>query len=455
MKKYSTSKLLVALVIVSLLSLPFCLAKGKPDKPGKPGPPPEPTPEPQKLELSRDLNFVIGFYQDTNMMLVKQDSDGEFVGPELIETDYGSSRIQIADVDGVEDTDGAKWAEIVVARGCTIGKGKNKEYGFFINLFKNGETELYNSNYYDATQYLIDTSASRLKILAANLDDDLEDEIVMMTDHKIGIYDFDATYDYGMKLVKTIDLADLPYSELQLKWRDFAIGDVLGADSPQIVSAGSYRDDDRKDHEYLFVFDPDLLTSPLSYDLFPTTDDFSIANVRIGNHDGDEQNEIWISGWRNHFELAPFQYDNLVYSWTIEENNQLVPFADIIDADGPDYSSSLGPEITIGDFYPGESYPGDELIIRRQGNDPPSTYIEIYNDLEPVDTIYYENLRAYGLEVSGGYIFVSGFIPYEMGHFLEIFQIQDGVLDPNPVFSFQDLDGAELSGPAVGLGVVN
>ena len=30
MKKYSTSKLLVALVIVSFLSLPFCLAKGKP-----------------------------------------------------------------------------------------------------------------------------------------------------------------------------------------------------------------------------------------------------------------------------------------------------------------------------------------------------------------------------------------------------------------------------------------
>ena len=452
MKKYSASKLLVVVfVIVSLLSLSYAFAK-KPDNPGKPKPPPEPQP----LELSDGLNFVVGFWQDTNMMLVKQDSNA-FAGPELIETEYGGSSIQVADVDGVVDDNGAKWAEIVVARACTIGHGRNEKYGNFINLFKNGETGLWKSNYYDETQYLIDTSSS-IKILAANLDGDPEDEIVMMTAHKIGIYDFNSNYLYGMELVKTIDLVDLPYYGPQLKWRDFTIGDVLGTDSPQIVIAGSYSDEQSgppyEAHEYLFVLkNPQAeFFETLGFNLYEEIGDFCIGDVRIGDHNGDEQNEIWISGWQNHFELTPFEYDNLVYSWTIV-GDELVPFASI-DADGPDsYSSSLGPEITIGDFYPGDNYPGDELIIRRYVY-PPGTDIAIYNDLVCIDTIPYPTLRAYGLEVSGGYIFVSGFIPYEMGHFLEIFQIQENGTHQT-IFYYEDLDGAEISGPTVGLGVVN
>jgi hypothetical protein len=469
-KRAGSMRYFLLIIIALLFTLSFAFAGGKPT----------PIPAP-KLELSPGLNAVIGL--GDGLELFKQIDDAA----SFSESSWalGGSSAQLADI----DADG--FSEIIVVRACNAGTKQVPLYCHYLDVYKQGVAGIWSTTKTtDKSLTIIEKSASA-KLLAANVDDDPASEIIMMTTNHLGVYDYDETTGWTLKI------AELPQSKLgqTCYWKDMAFGNVLDdvGDSyaqKQLVIAGHYMVGKAAPfypHPYLLVVSlptnetTDKITTfnlnpiyldPVGQGLkaipewedardVPVIEHLFVNSVKIGCYLGGSKNEIWISGTATHkLDSGIYERNQGVYAWTVDETTgemTSIPTGFIYANQQEWGTNAINAKIN---FLPADAR--DILIIGEEnldGNDS----VNVYDSNQSANPIFacpytdrYVNKMELGIDKDGcAYMFVggqiAGSVQGRLWHFLQIFKVTAEQLVPID----DPFEGPELFGNmAVGLGTL-
>jgi len=369
----------------------------KPDNPGKPKPD-----DPPPIQEDAGTLSLAGI----NIVTVQPNGDGslhvwsgeganwEYINKESSWTLPDVHHYSVA----IGDLDGNGLNEIIVPAACGLPEGSGYPYGIFINAYEeeayytDGISDVYWTTFYsrddnDYYDYVKENTHLTNQILVANLDNEPGDEIALITDEHIAIFDYlpgtsDPRWQGNGTIVK---IADISLVDIKPDYSGggtdaVAVGNVVGGPSPDIVVTITSAENAVL-QGYLVIFedpfapDPDtselnLLDNYESYIGFPTWG-YNPDGLQLSNMDDEGYfTKIWTGGSTRDETTEPYWRGNKVKFRTVIGYDAYLSLWE--NSDGP-WSETKLVEIQKGadsnswfKIATGEIYgpaDGDELVI--------------------------------------------------------------------------------------------